>query len=88
MRVRARYSMGFPLPLPVWCRGGRKRNWEAHPDPLEGRVAANGPQGRYAPLTRWPYGHPDRRSLLRVGGGGGGGGGGGLGTEGWSFSRT
>jgi hypothetical protein len=49
--------MCFPLPLPIVCRGGRKRNWEArqiHPSCAEGRVAANGPQGRYAPLTRWP----------------------------------
>ena len=43
---------------------------EAHPcaDPsyAKHRVAANGPQGRYAPLTRWPTAILDRRSLLRV----------------------
>jgi hypothetical protein len=44
--------MCFPLPLPIVCRRGRKRDWEArqiHPSCAEGRVAANGPQGRYAP---------------------------------------
>jgi GrpB protein len=54
---RSRNLMCFPLPLPIVCRGGRKRNWEArqiHPSCAEGRVAAKGPQGRYAPLTRWP----------------------------------
>jgi hypothetical protein len=46
--------MGFPLPLPVTCRDARKRKWEprpnARPSCAEDRVAANGHQGRYAPL--------------------------------------
>ena len=39
----------------------------ADPSCAKDRVAANGPQGRYAPLTRWPTAILDRRSLLRVG---------------------
>ena len=42
---------------------------ERGPSCAEHRVAANGPQGRYAPLTRWPTAILDRRSPLRAGGG-------------------
>ena len=39
----------------------------ADPSCAKDRAAANGPQGRYAPLTRWPTAILDRRSLPRVG---------------------
>ena len=46
---------------------GSGKRARTRPSCAEGRVAANGPQGRYAPLTRWPTAILDRRSLLRVG---------------------
>src|SRR6202042_1578639 len=54
--------MDFPLPLPVRCKGGREAEVEARPPASKRRMAANGPQARDAPLTRWPTAMLDRRS--------------------------
>ena len=63
----------LPTSASRYCRGDGKRKWGSEPHPnadpfcTKYRVAANGPQGRFAPLTRWPRAILDRRSLLRVG---------------------
>ena len=82
MRLRARCLIRHPLRLPVWSRGGRKRSWKSTWDALEGRVAADGPQGRYAPQRLRCALRPSRPPfLLRVRKGQ-------VGTEGWSFQSN
>ena len=60
---------GLPRSLPNPCRGLGNGKWELlgrSPSCVEHRVAANGPQGRFAPLTRWPPAILDRRSPPRA----------------------